>query len=80
MPSLRTQIYLTREQRKRLTARGKRERKSLAALIREAIDVYLGTHDRAAVQTVMDETFGIDPNFTVPSREEWDERARRLGI
>src|SRR2546428_13210341 len=41
MPATRTQIYLTAEQRKKLDARRKRERKSLAAVVREAIDAYL---------------------------------------
>ena len=31
-------------------------------------------------ERVLDETFGVNPNFIVPSRDEWEERARRLGI
>src|SRR2546428_606270 len=37
MPATRTQIYLSAEQRRRLEARRKRERKSLAAGVREAV-------------------------------------------
>ncbi len=72
MSAVRTQIYLTKEQRRRLDARGKREGKSLAALVREALDAYLVERSPEDVQAVLDRTFGISPNFTVPSRDEWD--------
>lgn len=80
MGATRTQIYLTPEQRKRLDARRKREHKTLAAIVREAIDAYLGTERKTDYQKVLDETFGSLPNLEVPSRDEWEERARRLGI
>jgi len=35
VPSIRTQIYLTKEQRRRLDERGSQQRRSLAELIRE---------------------------------------------
>lgn len=77
----RTQIYLTKEQRTKLDARRKRERKTLAAVIRDSIDAYLRTPEpRPDYQQVLDETFGSIPDLVVPSREEWEERARRLGI
>lgn len=71
MSSTRTQIYLTTEQRRRLDARRKRERRSLAALVREAIDAYLGT-DTADAEAALDSTFGSLPQLEVPSRREWD--------
>ena len=80
MGATRTQIYLTPDQRRRLDARRKRENKTLAAVVREAIDAYLGTERRTDYQKVLDETFGSLPNLEVPSRDEWEERARRLGI
>lgn len=81
MAATRTQIYLTKKQRQQLDARRKREGKTLAAVVRDAVDAYVeagqaATADRRAT---LDRTFGIAPNFEVPSRVEWEERARRLG-
>ena len=79
MSTVRTQIYLTKEQRRRLDARGKRESKSLAALVREALDAYLVERRPEDIQAVLDATFGSMPdlvvpsrNEVVPSRNEWD--------
>ena len=80
MGATRTQIYLTPEQRRKLDARRKREHKTLAAVVRDAIDAYLGPEPTADYQKVLDETFGSLPDLKVPSRDEWEERARRLGI
>lgn len=41
MASARTQVYLSDEQRSKLDLLMKREKKSLAHLIREAVDDYL---------------------------------------
>lgn len=41
MASARTQVYLSDEQRAKLDLLMKREKKSLAHLIREAVDAYL---------------------------------------
>ena len=71
MPATRTQIYLTAEQRKKLDARRKRERKSLAAVVREAIDAYLSPGE-ADFRKIVEETFGSLPSLEVPSRDEWD--------
>jgi len=72
MASTRTQIYLTAEQRKRLDDLGKREGKSLAELIRAAIDRFLqekeGPSD-AEVEEILRSTFGIAPDFEVPPRD-----------
>src|SRR5467141_1112958 len=41
MAARRTQIYLTAEQRKRLDERRRRERRTLAEIVRQAVDAYL---------------------------------------
>ncbi len=76
-PSTRTQVYLTREQRRKLESRRTRERETLAAVVRDAIDAYVGRDAPADLRKTLDETFGIDPRFRVPSRDEWKKRARR---
>jgi hypothetical protein len=78
MGATRTQVYLTKEQRRRLDIRGKREGKTLAALVREAIDAYLANEKPVDVRAMLDRTFGIAPDFQIPSRDEWDERLRRV--
>ena len=71
MPSTRTQIYLTDDQRRQLDARGKRTGAPMARMIREAVDAYLAD-DRPDLDAVLDETFGSLPDMELPSREEWD--------
>jgi len=81
MPATRTQIYLTKQQRRELDTRRRREGKTLAAVVREAVDAYIAS-DRSAIadrRAILDRTFGIAPDFEVPSRKEWEERAQRLG-
>jgi hypothetical protein len=73
MSSIRTQIYLTREQRKKLDARSGREGKTLATLIREAVDGYL-EEEPASADVALDSTFGRLPNLAVPPRSEWERR------
>jgi predicted DNA-binding protein len=70
MSSIRTQVYLTAEQRRRLDARMRRDGKRLAEVIREAVDAYLAAGPDAA--TVLDATFGVSSRIEVPSRDEWD--------
>ncbi len=70
MASRRTQIYLTGVQRDRLDAIRRRDRKSLAQLVREAIDAYLGG-DQADVDQALKASFGSIPDLDVPSRDEW---------
>ena len=77
MPATRTQIYLTAEQRTKLDSRRRRERKTLAAVVREAIDAYVGKETPADVRKILDDTFGIDPRLSVPSRDEWGDRGQR---
>ncbi|MCY4109993.1 MAG: ribbon-helix-helix domain-containing protein [Chloroflexi bacterium] len=71
MASTRTQIYLTEDQRDRLDELAEREGKSLAALIRAAVDEF-PIRSAADPGKALDATFGSAPNFEVPSRSEWD--------
>ena len=73
MATTRTQVYLTVEQRKRLDELSRKEGRSMADLIRDAVDAYLSGSPPAPRQA-LDATFGIAPGFEVPSREEWDRR------
>lgn len=70
MPSTRTQIYLTEDQRRRLDARGRRTGAPMARLIREAVDAYLAD-DMPDTDAALDESFGAVPDLSVPSRDEW---------
>jgi hypothetical protein len=70
MPSIRTQVYLTEEQRRRLDARGRRSGAAMAHMIREAVDAYLAD-DRPDADAALDESFGVLPELSVPSRDEW---------
>ncbi|MEO8625073.1 MAG: ribbon-helix-helix domain-containing protein [Candidatus Limnocylindrales bacterium] len=74
MPSTRTQIYLTDEQRRRLDARGKKAGAPMARLIREAVEAYL-VDDKVDIEAALDETFGTLPELELPSRDEWNSGA-----
>jgi hypothetical protein len=73
----RTQVYLTAEQRARLDELIRSEGRPLAELIREAVDAYL-EQSGPMPGPILEDTFGAAPDFEVPSREEWDERDRRV--
>jgi hypothetical protein len=64
------QIYLTREQRERLDALANRDDRSLAELVREAVDEDL-EHSTVDPAGALSRTFGIAPDFDIPSRDEW---------
>lgn len=75
----RTQVYLTAEQRRQIEELRAADGRTLAEVIRTALDEYLATHGRAAkekwhteTQRVLDETFGIAPDFPYPDRNEPD--------
>lgn len=72
MAATRTQIYLTAEQRARLDELRRRDRKSLAEVIREAIDAYLAGEGGETLQDALDATYGSMPDLEVPPRSEWD--------
>lgn len=69
MSSTRTQVYLTEEQRRRLDQRGRHEGRSMAAVVRDAVDAYLAAGPDP--DTALDSTFGSLPNLAVPPRDEW---------
>jgi len=71
MSATRTQVYFTEEQRRKLDLRAAREGKTLAEVVREAVDAYV-TDEPADVAALLDETFGSMPELEVPSRTEWD--------
>ena len=73
MAATRMQVYLTEQQRRRLDERQRRDGKSRAAVIREAIDAYL-TEPSADPAGGFAETFGALPDLAVPARSEWQER------
>ncbi len=71
MASVRTQIYLTTEQRSRLDALARSQQTSMAALIRQAVDQLLAEEVPDPV-TALDATFATMPELEVPERGEWD--------
>jgi Arc/MetJ-type ribon-helix-helix transcriptional regulator len=83
MAATRTQVYLTQEQRQQIEELRAHDGRTLAEVIRAALDEYLATHGRlvadrelAKRQRVLDETFGIAPDFPYPNRDE-EERFDR---
>lgn len=71
MSATRTQVYFSEEQRRLLDARARREGKTLAALVREAVDAYVAD-EPVDLAEALDATFGALPDLVVPSRDEWD--------
>ncbi len=79
LAATRTQVYLTGEQRRQIEELRSRDGRTLAEVVRTALDEYLATHGpwaeeerRAERQRVLDETFGIAPDFPYPNRDEGD--------
>ncbi|HEV8241441.1 MAG TPA: CopG family transcriptional regulator [Thermoanaerobaculia bacterium] len=71
MPATRTQVYLTPAQRERIDEMAASSGRSLAEIVRLALDEYL--EDRAPnPDAVLKATFGALPGLEVPSRDEWD--------
>ncbi len=71
MAATRTQIYLTRDQRERLDEVTRRQGKSLAEVVRQAVDEYLA-RSVLDLQSALDASFGSLPDLEVPPRDEWD--------
>jgi hypothetical protein len=71
MPSTRTQIYLTEEQRAGLDRIVRRRGVPLAAVVREAVTRYLAESE-PDLEEALASSFGSMPDLEVPSREEWD--------
>lgn len=71
MASTRTQIYLTQEQRDRIEALRRRDGRSLAEVVRAALDSYLDDAQPPA-DDALDATFGAAPDLIAASRDDWD--------
>ncbi len=69
MSTTRTQVYLTEEQRRRIDQVTAAEGVPMAAVIRRALDAYLG--DDVDVDAALRATFGAAPDASVPSRDDW---------
>jgi len=68
--STRTQVYLTDEQRRRIDELANAAGVTMAEIIRRALDGYLD--DQADPEPSLAATFGAAPDFSVPTRDEWD--------
>jgi hypothetical protein len=78
-PATRTQVYLTAEQRRGIDELRAHDGRSIAEVVRAALDEYLAAHGpaveearRAEMQRVFDETFGSMPDLKMPPRGESD--------
>lgn len=71
MSATRTQVYFTEQQRQALDELAARERKTLAEVVREAVDAYVA-QAAGDPEAVLDQTFGLIPGLQVPTRSEWD--------
>ncbi len=71
MSAIRTQVYLTDEQRQRVDALAEHEGVTMAEIIRRALDVYL-KDENPDPELALAATFGAAPDATVPDRDEWD--------
>ena len=71
MSATRTQVYFTEQQRRRLDALAEREGKTLAQIVREAVDSYVPDVP-PDLSAMLDEAFGTLPDIAVPPRSEWD--------
>ncbi len=71
MSAIRTQIYLTEEQRRRIDTFAEAEGVTMAEIIRRALDSYL-EDETPDPELALASTFGAMPEATVPSRDEWD--------
>jgi len=73
MAATRTQVYLTQEQRERIDELRARDGRSLAEVVRDALDSYL-ERERPDAAAAFGATFGAAPDLVVPSRDEWSRR------
>ncbi len=71
MSSIRTQLYLTDEQRQRINALAGAEGVTMAEVVRRAVDSYLEEKSPNPDPNLA-ATFGAAPDATTPSRDEWN--------
>jgi hypothetical protein len=69
MTAVRTQIYLTSEQRDQIDRVAASEGVTMAEVVRRALDTYLERDVDAKASLAA--TFGADTNATTPSRNDW---------
>ena len=70
MSAVRTQIYLTDDQRRRIDELTQAEGLTMAEVIRRALDTYLA-HELPDPTNALAQTFGAHPDFAAPTRDEW---------
>ncbi|MBL8112421.1 MAG: CopG family transcriptional regulator [Acidobacteria bacterium] len=70
MSATRTQIYLNSEQRARIDDLAASRGVTMAEIVRLALDDYLD-EESPDPATALAETFGISPDNSPPSRDEW---------
>jgi Arc/MetJ-type ribon-helix-helix transcriptional regulator len=70
MSAIRTRVYLTEEQRRRIDALVEAKGVSMAEIVRKALDRYLD-EEMADATTVLAATFGADPTASPSNRDEW---------
>ena len=71
MSAIRTQVYFTQQQRRALDELAEREGKTLAEVVRAAVDAYVAQAP-GDPEAVLDQTFGSIPGLQMPTRGEWD--------
>jgi ribbon-helix-helix CopG family protein len=71
MSAVRTQVYLTAEQRRRIDEVMDASGESLAEIVRKALDQYLAEQSENAAAALAG-TFGVDPEAKAPDRDEWN--------
>ncbi|MCU1498632.1 MAG: Antitoxin VapB10 [Acidimicrobiales bacterium] len=69
MAAIRTQIYLTEDQRSRIDRAADADGVTMAEIIRRAVDDYLDHEANPAIALAA--TFGADRGAEVPSRDSW---------
>jgi len=70
MSAVRTQIYLTEEQRAQIDSITEASGLTLAEVVRRALDTYLDT-EFPDPDSALRSTFGSLPDAESPSRDEW---------
>lgn len=71
MSAIRTQVYLTQEQRQRIDGLAKAQGVTMAEIIRRALDSYI-EEESPDPALALAATFGAVSDASAPSRAEWD--------
>lgn len=81
MAMKRTQVYLTQNEHKALTALSRSTKKKRSEIIREAIDAHLAKNTKKSFAAVLDEVAGSWKDNTVDfdaMRKSWDRKIEIL--